>query len=130
MGYYTRYSLKTEPEFFEKVHTIEEFLSSKPNISEEDANRIVTTVVLVQDEVVRLLSQKYFPFNPFDEATKWYECLEDMKDVSLQMPGIIFTLKGEGEEAEDIWIAYFKDGKHQICKAEITFPPFDEGALE
>ena len=33
MGYYTRYSLKTEPEFFEKVHTIEEFLSSKVNLS-------------------------------------------------------------------------------------------------
>jgi hypothetical protein len=52
-----------------------------------------------------------------------------MIKMSLQFPDLIFQLKGEGEEPEDIWIKYYKNGKVQVCYAKITFDEYDETKL-
>src|ERR1700733_15663509 len=54
------------------------------------------------------------------ESCKWYEHETDMIKYSKQYPELTFALKGEGEEAGDVWIKYFKNGKIT------THRPFDE----
>lgn len=69
-------------------------------------------------------------YNPFSDETKWYSFEKDMKEVSRQHPKVVFELSGEGEEAGDLWKAYFKDGKMQMCKARIEYDNFDEAQMQ
>lgn len=64
-----------------------------------------------------------------EEAGKWYEYEKDLREFSLNHPNILFTLLGEGEENEDVWRAYFLNGKVQIAKAKMTIAPFDPKEL-
>ncbi len=61
---------------------------------------------------------------------KWYRHEKDMKVISKIYPDILFILEGIGEESEDMWMKYFKNGKMQVCKAEIVFPAFNEDLME
>jgi len=64
------------------------------------------------------------------ESCKWYSHQEDMKAFSLKHPSALFRLDGEGEEAGDIWVEYYKGGKMQVCKAKIVIPDFNEDLLK
>ena len=64
------------------------------------------------------------------DSVKWYDHETSMLWLSAQFPKHLFTLHGEGEESGDIWNKHFKNGKMQVCKSEITYPPFDESKLE
>jgi len=64
------------------------------------------------------------------QETKWYSWEKDMVELSLRFPSVSFTLRGQGEENEDMWIAHFKNGKSHIRKAIISFEPFDEATLK
>lgn len=64
-----------------------------------------------------------------EESCKWYRCKDDMKRFSLLHPEALFKLHGDGEEAGDIWEAYFQNGKMQMCKAKITFDEFSQELL-
>lgn len=61
---------------------------------------------------------------------KWYDHEDDMRKLSQMFPNAIFYLFGSGEEYDDIWFKYFKNGKMQYDPAEITFDDFDETKLE
>lgn len=63
------------------------------------------------------------------DTCKWYDHEKDMKKLSKLFPDTVFSLKGEGEEAEDIWFKHFKNGKMQECYAKITFDEYDESKL-
>lgn len=65
----------------------------------------------------------------FGDEWKWYEINQDMVDFSQKYPEACFCIKGEGEEAGDLWKAYFKAGKVFIAKAEIVYPEFNESLL-
>lgn len=60
---------------------------------------------------------------------KWYDWKEDLIKLSKAFPTEVFELSGEGEEREDMWRAYFKNGKVQIEKAEIRIGEYDETKL-
>jgi hypothetical protein len=64
-----------------------------------------------------------------EEEVTWYEWKKDMVILSKAFPNIKFKLVGEGENAGDIWHAYFKNGKVQVCRAKIVFDGFDENKL-
>jgi len=59
----------------------------------------------------------------------WYEHEDDMRQLSSRFPDMLFTLSGEGEENEDIWVKYFKAGRMQASYATIVLDPFDETKL-
>lgn len=65
----------------------------------------------------------------FQDSVKWYNWKDDMKAFSKKYPTVLFTLKGEGEESGDIWVAYFLNGKMQHSKAKIVYEKFDKNKL-
>lgn len=73
---------------------------------------------------------QYSFYNGCTDQVKWYDCVEDCKEVSKAFPNLVITVEGDGEEQGDHWKAYFKDGKVQVCKAIVTFEPFDESKLK
>jgi hypothetical protein len=59
------------------------------------------------------------------DRMSWYKHEEHMRDVSKMFPYLLFTLRGEGQQNDDMWAKYFLKGKMQEAKAVITFAPFD-----
>lgn len=108
MGYYTAYSLDT----FKSAKDISEILGNLPDGEFEDLRYAI-------DE-----------YGEVAMSCKWYEHEKDMKKLSLMHPDIVFELCGKGEEQGDSWKKYFKNGKVQVCEAQITYPPFDENKLK
>ena len=135
MGYYTYYDLHIDNSQVKdqvekkKQSEIEEIQQS--NISNElkkrlikDVEKMYETSVVTQNDVVNFLT-----FNPFGDHDKWYEHTQDMCRVSMEYPNVLFTLTGNGEEPEDMWVKYFMNGKVQIEKAVITYGKFDPKKL-
>ena len=60
---------------------------------------------------------------------KWYDWEEDMCLLSKRFPELLFCLHGEGESSDDLWDAYFFEGKCQHCPAVITYEDFDPSKL-
>lgn len=131
MGYYTYFDLDIDDSQVKdqvekkKQSEIEEIQQS--NISNElkkrlikDVEKMYETSVVTKNDVVNFLS-----FNPFGDHCKWYEHTEDMRNVSKKYPNVLFTLTGNGEEPDDMWVKYFMNGKVQIEKAVITYGKFD-----
>jgi hypothetical protein len=58
-----------------------------------------------------------------EEAMKWYECEEDMLALSNLCPNVVFTLRGYGENTEDIWELHVLNGQSERLFAEIVFAP-------
>lgn len=106
MGYYTSYELKV----LEGDLTIQEILEQVGS-EFEGLNYAI-------DEDGDCLSE-----------CKWYEHEAEMKSLSEKFPDIVFSLHGEGEESEDVWYKYFKNGKMQECYAKITYDEYDESKL-
>lgn len=102
MGYLTSFDLKTEQ-----------------YIDREALSKTVTSVsgFTMQDNLI------------LHDVT-WYGWENDMRFVSKEYPGTLFILSGKGETDDDLWKAYFRDGKMQLTEAIITYEPFDESKLE
>lgn len=64
------------------------------------------------------------------DSCKWYDHDTDMKSLSNKFPEVLFKLKGEGEEAGDLWHKYYKNGKMQYCPAIVAFEQYDESKLK
>lgn len=83
----------------------------------------------VDDHKVGISEQSGYSYC-FEDRIKWYEMEFDMKDYSKQHPNTVFEISGGGEESGDLWKAYFKNGKMQMCKAKITYDEYDETKLQ
>lgn len=77
----------------------------------------------VQQRIKEVSDYDYF------NDIKWYSNEKDMKQVSLEFPDEVLILEGVGEEALDIWKAYYKNGKGFRTRAKIGFEDFDESKL-
>ena len=108
MGYYTNFTLALDP----STTVSKEIL--------EQIDQVITDWDVLE----------YTCTDCWYGSAKWYEYQEDMCALSKQFPNVIFCLSGEGEDAEDLWCAYFLGGKMQFCPAEITYESFDPEKLK
>lgn len=85
-----------------------------------------------KDLIAKFLGSKYNCeiYDPFEESCKWYEYEADMIEFSKLYPDYIFIIEGDGEETDDRWRAYFKDGKSRRDEMIMRFPDFDPSTLE
>lgn len=60
----------------------------------------------------------------------WSKQDEHMCKFSLQYPDIMFSISGEGQQTNDTWITYYKNGKMQHCPAIVTYDDYDESKLK
>ncbi len=156
MGYNTRYQLTIPREATQVVQLLEfpdvkgksftELRKRVPNVEQyflemEDlmtkldraANKVRAKVkntlsdVADAEGIVRIIYEAWT--NQLDEC-KWYEHETDLRLFSSLFPDVLLTLRGDGEESEDIWVKYFKGGKVQVAKAHISFEPFDPKLLK
>lgn len=102
MGYYTDFSLS----------------HNNPEISDKD----------IADEINVITDYRMFD-SSLEATAKWYNWKNDMKRLSKLYPTTVFALCGNGEDDDDIWKAYFKNGKMQLERTIIAFNPFDESKL-
>jgi len=99
MGYYTKYTL-----------TIEE------------GNNGVT-------DYEREISERSEYSNCFDAEIKWYTHSKEMRAYSMDHPKTVFKLYMVGEIAGDIYVAYFKNGKRQVCDPTDPLDKYNESLL-
>lgn len=81
----------------------------------------------------RFVADKYNwteEYTVFQEEVKWYECDEHMIEFSAMYPEYTFIIEGMGEEPDDRWISYFKDGKTHKDHMIMRFPDFDPETLK
>ena len=90
MGYYTYYTVETEPHNDVAIMEVEKL------------SGYGSTVIDGHDSV------------------KWYDCEKDMTTISKIFPDTTFIVSGDGEESGDIWKRWFKDGKSKYAKADMT----------
>lgn len=64
------------------------------------------------------------------KAIEWHNWEKDMLEFSKKYPDLLFQLNGEGEDNDDIWVAYFIDGKCQYSKVKLILDSFDINKLK
>ena len=103
MGYYTHYHLEISAP--EDVYE---------TIKEEVSKYIIEMVGIDLDE-----------FEDLIETTvewKWYNHESNMKQIAKMFPIVYFTLEGQGEDREDIWIKQFHDNEYYESYGKIIEP--------
>jgi hypothetical protein len=113
MGYLTRFELTTSDRDGAKSRETCETCGHKSSVSH------VENIIKINDG-----------YSPFGDDTKWYNHHDQMIEYSKRFPDVVFTLSGEGEESDDIWKKYYKDGKSQTEYAEIQVAGFNVDKLE
>ena len=116
MGYYTAYNLDAE--------TYNRKTGERTCLPADMYDKI-NEVLKEKDVLGYALTEDWECF----DAVKWYDHDDDMIEVSKLFPGVLFALHGEGDNSEDMWDAYYLNGKMQYCGAEIVYPPFDPEKL-
>lgn len=81
--------------------------------------------------IAELVEENDFPMDWYngndywDGEGKWYEHQEDMINLSKQFPEVLFILSGEGEDREDNWREYYRNGKVAISWGRIVYDDVD-----
>lgn len=118
MGYYTNYALQAYPY---------DMLRRKPKDIELPDS--VCKAIEAEIEKMDLCGDGNIVGGYYCEA-KWYDYERDMCLLSRKFPDVLFVLHGEGADSDDLWDAYFQDGKVQRCPARIIYDEFSSDRLQ
>lgn len=112
MGYYTRYTLEHNAMTEEERLKIDEFMRDETRFD----NYALAPYQLGKDRST---------FYGSSGSVKWYGHVEEMIGLAKEFPTVLFTLRGEGEERDDLWVHWFKGERHQRSKGvvSITYSP-------
>ena len=74
-----------------------------------------------EEELIDALCEEYkeAKYALSGEATMWETHEADLREFSKHYDDFVITLYGQGDEAGDMWVKYFKNGKMQYEPAEI-----------
>ncbi|MBR3019507.1 MAG: hypothetical protein IKH57_20920 [Clostridia bacterium] len=107
-------------------HTVYDL--SVQGIQTKDGYTQLTTVLRKMNIIDYAITDEHFIPNsrhqyfPSFEACNWFSSDSDMISISKQFPNYTFKLHGIGERNEDIWDAYYHNGKAELCLSEIIIP--------
>lgn len=73
------------------------------------------TVISYDPEFVMLLG-----------SSKWYNCDQDMIELSKLYPHLMFELHGVGEGVADLWHMKVKNGESERVAAQLVWPSFEK----
>lgn len=134
MGYSTSFELKWEPMpgFVPPDDPVVAAIKEKlGDMAEIALGRIKPATFSLDDLVAhRIKNDEYASYalnedGSTEDSCKWYEHDQFMLPLSADVPNVLFTLHGEGEENGDIWNKYYLNGKMQEARAKIQIAPFD-----
>jgi len=111
MGYYTCFSLEVMIADNSAVHPEAAAIIAKLRDTNESAN-----YAFDQDGAMQM-------------DTKWYDYTDELREFSKLYPDALLVLYGDGENSDDFWYSYFRNGKVQYTPARIEFDEFDEAEL-
>lgn len=111
MGYYTSYTLEIQ--------------DADGPLEEKQTAAIVAQLFEISEDARFALDED----GGCNQAAKWYESDIELKELSELHPDLLFIFYGQGEDNEDMWMQYFKNGKMQFAPAVITYAEFDESKL-
>ena len=112
MGYYTYFNLRVT----ETPHLFNG--KSISNESELEIAQKLCNILYDGDVLPKVLYRTPLEY-VFDDEMKWYDCKQDMKELSKQYPEFYFWLSGDGEESDDYWVACFHNGKSRTLYVNI-----------
>lgn len=126
MGYNINFELKIQ-RFIPEPESRKDFRISK--LSEEEFNDICDALedMNIWDNVGDIYDDGWWFASMYGGWRQWEN---DMLELSKKFPKFLFTLFGEGEDAYDLWCAYFVNGAVQNAPAKITYDAFDPERLD
>lgn len=65
-----------------------------------------------------------------EQECKWYNSTQELEEFSKKHPEALFQMDGIGEEDDDIWSLWCRNGKSYQEKAVIIYPVYDETKLK
>ena len=96
MGYLTNFSLemkkdsRTKESFFEILKTFSEMKG-------------FSYIYKCNKEEIKKAYQDEDFYELYIGEWKWYECETELEKIGRKFPNVLFKLKGEGENREDVW---------------------------
>lgn len=89
---------------------------------------------VTDDELQTLHNIAGYEFEPFTtyarlDGAKWYDCDNNMIELSKLYPEIMWVVEGDGEESDDYWQTHYYRGKSHSVTGYIAYPPPDLEAL-
>lgn len=117
MGYYTAYNVevcKADP----KTHNM---IPLPP---------LMTKNEFVPQEVIDFFNQDHIELefddiNSFSGYSKWYDWEKELTELSKKFPDLMFIAEGDGEDSDDLWIAWFNNGTSLYRRKYITHDDYD-----
>ena len=58
----------------------------------------------------------------WDDEVKWYDCEADMREYSKKYPDLLFIIDGRGEESDDVWRHWYRNGAVQSWRLDYSVP--------
>lgn len=126
MGYYTYYTVngyKNKEDMSYDVNGLDKELDYQV------ANELNKLIYETDEELPDACGWNYLD-DMFCESMKWYNCQQDMLEISRKFPTLWFKVEGIGEEYDDRWVMYVHNGKFKQVFAEIYYPEVDFDTLE
>ena len=114
MGYDTRYTLRVDTAGNEATSV----MVHQALLECDDASFALT------------LDERAKDYYESKHPAKWYDYDRDLRRISKEFTGVVFTLNGMGDDRKDIWQAFYCDGRGYREEALITFPAFSYGKLK
>lgn len=124
MGYYTTYEFGTKGNKY-KVKDIASYIKEEL-YDKSNGNKFYPFSYELD---LLFLEENIYDFELHSDDTKWYRHDEEMLELSKQFPETVFYLYGVGEDNNDMWYKYYKNGKSQYCPAKITYDEYDKSKL-
>jgi hypothetical protein len=67
------------------------------------------------------LDQMFSASGDAHDSMKWYDRVEDMTNISIAYANTLFVVSGQGEDHDDVWREYYRNGVMERVYPIITY---------